>query len=170
MTSVLYRPVTAKSEWPFFDEDCKISMRDREQIFVLGKEAARAFWEKYVSPHAREHHPMLLPINHWLRPVIHGPNWQNDPKQTADERTKGVAAFLDQHFNLNADQRIYFVLARESIYMTSMDVFTRHWADFLLLDDECPFLFHPESNAFACFGPHGQLGFGRPINSCKYTQ
>ncbi|MFZ6778680.1 DUF2947 family protein [Undibacterium sp. Ji83W] len=160
MNSALYRQVTAKKDWPFFDEDCTMSASDKEQILVLGKEVARAFWEKHVSPQANERHPMLLPTDHWLRPDIPGPDWLNDSKPAIATKTAEVATFLNQHFKLDADRRIYFVLAKDSIYMTSMGIFTRHWADFLLLDDECPFLFHPGTKAFACFGPHGQPGFG----------
>ncbi len=167
MDVTLYRPLTAESDWPFFDPDCTISESNKALVFPLALGAARRFWDEYVSPKPLERHPMLLPKGHWLAPAVSGPSWLRGQSQGALVRSEpaDLESFLNTNFHLASGERTYFVLMRELVYSVPIGLFTRHYEDFLLLGDEGPFLYHPESGAFACFGPNGQLSFGVRSNT-----
>jgi len=162
MNSDLYRSLSTEDDWPFFDRDCTIPESDRYLIWPLTQASARQFWEAHVSSEPLEHHPMLLPKGHWLAPTVQGPSWltESSPGMLVSSEATDVESSLSTSFSLDSDERVYFVLMREDIYSVPMHLFARHWYDFLLLGDEGPFLFHPETGAFACFGPNGQLSFG----------
>ena len=95
---------------------------------------------------------MSLPDSHWLAPTTQGPNWLSEESE--------VAPFLGSNFRLNSDERVNFVFMKERAYSVPIGLFSRHWKEFLTLDDEAPFLLHVPTGAFACFGPHGELFFG----------
>lgn len=106
---------------------------------------------------------MCLPNDHWLAPKVKGPSWltEQTPNVFIHSESSDVESFLNNNFCLNFDERVYYVLMREQVYSLPISLFTSHWSDFLFLGDESPFLFHPETKAFACFGPNGDLTFGK---------
>ena len=167
MTSYQYRSLAAESDWPFFDLDCTIPESEKALIWPFTEASARLFWQTYVSSKPLEHHPMLLPKCHWLTPTIQGPSWlvEQGPSRLVRSEGQDVASFLNSSFCLSSDERVYFVLMREHVYSVPMSLFACHWEDFLFLGDEGPFLFHPDTKAFACFGPNGQLLFGKQTDN-----
>lgn len=157
-----YRALEVDGDWPFFDPDCSIPEDLRAQIWPLTEAASCKFWDTHVSAERQERHPALLPKGHWFAPTIQGPSWSTE-QQGGTARSEGsrVESFLIDGFRLAPNERAYFILMREQIYSVPMALFARHWGDFLLLGDENPFLFHPDTKVFACFGPNGQLSLGR---------
>lgn len=157
-----YDQLNAERDWPFFDSECTMSVNERSSVWPLSEPSAHSFWRTYVSANPLERHGKLLPKGHWLAPTLQGPSWLTEQRDGRLVSSAGpsVGSFLSEKFSLDPSERVYFVLMREHAYSVPMGVFCSHWEDFLLLDDEAPFLFHPTTKSFACFGPNGSLSFG----------
>lgn len=165
-----YRELNREKDWPFFDADCQMTVEERSTIRPLTEAAARAFWETHVSLDRRARHGMLMPNGHWLSQGREGPQW-------LVEHAEGHATFFGAAANGEVEQllleglgidpgaRVYFILGKGCAYEAPLGVFASYHYDFLLLDDEAPFLFHPESGVFTRFGPHGQTWFGNKTSS-----
>jgi len=158
-----FRDLNAKADWPFFEDDCSIPEQERSLIRPYSEAAAGKLWESYVSATPSEHHPMLLADSHWLQPTLPGPNWlvEHGLGFYRPDDSLRVQSYILERFALDPSTRVLFLLSKASTYSVPIGVFAQYWAEFLLLGDEGPFLFHPETKAFLCFGPGGQTAFGR---------
>lgn len=158
-----YRSLDPELDWPLFDPDFRVDVDARRFVRPLGELASSNLWQSYVSDKPSERHPMLLPSEHWLCSTKPGPNWVaefNNDLESLPPVQGSVSAFLQQCFELNENESVFFVAMRERCYAMPLALFLRHWPCFLAMDDEGSFLFHPTSGSFAQFGPNGSLAFG----------
>ena len=159
-----YRQLDTKMDWPFFDGSFLHHAADRAGVRPLTLKAAENFWDTHISARGAENHPMLLPADHWLCPSVTGPRWDagfwNDKEPERAEEGE-VANFLKQGLGIHEEDHVFFIAMRTRIYAVKLSCFLRIWPCFLAADDEAAFLFHPETGAFAVFGPDGSVKLGR---------
>ena len=158
LPSTSTRLLDLETDWAFFDPDFHVPHEIQTQVQALTETASAELWSAHVSANPNERHPMLLPGSHWLKPSLQGPSWM--PEFNAEQNAAAVATFLQQVFELDPQELVFFIAMRERSYSVPFGVFLDHWPCFVAGDDEGSFLFHPRSGAFACFGPNGSLSFG----------
>jgi hypothetical protein len=166
VVSIAYRDLDRNKDWSFFDADCVMTDSGRALIKPLTQASARAFWASQISSEQFARHAMQLPDSNWLSHGVPGPKWlvasaQADVGQSLVPNDAQVTAFLLSSFDLDPARYLYFVLMKECAYYVPLGLFAKCFIDFLYIDDEAPFLLHPESGVFVRFGPNGQTWCGR---------
>lgn len=125
---------------------------DLAQVWPLTERSSAQIWQRFVS--RKNRHPMLLAADEW--PSLSA-TWLQSWRW---EGAGGALPAVLLQLPWADDARVYFAVMKERIIETSWAVFKKYWEDFVLIENEGPFLMHPERLEVAYFGPNGAVGVG----------